>query len=688
MTRSVKRRAPYWLGPTLALTALAWPDAAPANTTPVPAAKPQFSNPFTRPPQVLSAADIRLYKSAFAAADKRDWGAVSTLVKQVRDQDLIIVLTWLQYLRKGPAEPADISRFTARQPDWPLTTRLHSRQETLITESADDRAALAHFKRQPPRTLDGQLRHAQLLAESGANDAAANAIRQLWRARDMSREQEQRLLSLNAAELTAADHAARVDTMIWAGRQSTARRALSLTRGADRKLGDARYRLRFRQAGVDAAIARLTPAQAASADIVYERVRWRRRAGQGDGAVELLLTAPTTDDHHSAWWTEKRIHIRRLISENRVPDAYALTVNHGLKSGARFAEAEFLAGWIALRFLDQPTIAEKHFRTLAGGVRYPVSVARGTYWLARALSAQGRAQEAREWYARAAAHPTTYYGQLAAQAIGQTYRLPTRSAKPAEELIAAYSARPLPRIIARLADVEQHRLARLFLTHLVKGAKDDTERRAAAEFTRRLNDTYLLLLTGKLLALQGMQLPFAAYPPYQPLSIQKQIPTNIAHAIARQESVFNPRAISRVGARGLMQLMPGTARLTAPKAHLAYTPRRLLSDPVYNSKLGSTYLAGLIEEFDGYLPMAVAGYNAGPHRVHQWLERYGDPRKDPDKIDPIDWIELIPFSETRNYVQRVVEALHVYSEKNPENTSKRLRSSGIIFPRPENNGLN
>lgn len=657
------------------------PAGAAGSSPSVPELKPRFNSTYSRKPQTLSPADVRIYSQAFDAADRRNWPAVANFAGQTTDKVLLPVLDWLRILRKGPATPDEISLFAARYGTWPRLSALKRRQEALIADEADDSTALAHFTRVAPATLDGKLRYATLLAQSNQAGAARKIARTLWHSNVMTLQQETRLRTKAGFRPSDTDLTKRLDTLIWAGSRSAAARALSATRGADRRLGDARFRLRFSRAGVDQALARLTPAQAQDSALVYERVRWRRKRGRGDGAVELLLNAPETGARASQWWTEKRIHIRRLIIENRAQDAYQLTVNHGLTSGARFAEAQFLAGWIALRFINRPDLAEQHFRKLAAGVRYPVSVARAAYWLGRTLTVLNRKTEAREWFARAAGHRTTFYGQLAASEIGflpGTQRLRNTMTSDA---LTAYQNRPLARIVARLADVDQHGLARLFLTHLVRSAKTDQERRLSAEFARGLNDTYLLLLTGKLLALQGMQLPFAAYPDYAPLTVQKQVATPLAHAIARQESVFNPQAISHVGARGLMQLMPATARLTAPQAHLAYTPRRLLTDPVYNSKIGSTYLAGLIEEFDGYLPFAIAGYNAGPHRVRQWLKKHGDPRNQYQGIDPIDWIELIPFSETRNYVQRVIESLHVYREKNPNFASDPFRTSGILFTR-------
>lgn len=653
-----------------------------AGTPPtVPELKPRFNSVYSRKPQTLGPADVRIYTQAFDAAERRNWRAVENFAGQATDKVLLPVLDWLRILRKGPATPDEISLFAARYGTWPRLSALKRRQETLIAGEADDSTALAHFTRAAPTTLDGKLRYATLLAQSKQTGAAQNIARTLWHSNVMTLQQETRLRTKAGFRPSDADLAKRLDTLIWAGSRRAAARALSATRGTDRKLGDARFRLRFSRAGVDQALARLTPTQVQESSVVYERVRWRRKRGRGDGAVELLLNAPETGDKASQWWTEKRIHIRRLIVENRAQDAYTLTTNHGLTSGARFAEAEFLAGWIALRFINRPDLAEGHFRKLAAGVRYPVSVARAAYWLGRTLNVLDRKTEAREWFARAAGHRTTFYGQLAASEIGFLPGSPRLRSTASVDAHVAYRNRPLARIIARLADIGQHGLARLFLTHMVRAANSDQERRLAAEFARGLNDTYLLLLTGKLLALQGMQLPFAAYPDYAPLAVQKQVATPLAHAIARQESVFNPQAISHVGARGLMQLMPATARLTAAQAHLAYTPRRLLTDPVYNSKIGSTYLAGLIDEFDGYLPFAIAGYNAGPHRVRQWLKKYGDPRNQYQGIDPIDWIELIPFSETRNYVQRVIESLHVYREKNPDFASDPFRTSGILFPR-------
>lgn len=626
-----------------------------AGAPPVPAPNP-FRAEMARGGE-LSPGDIVAYRAAFAAGRRHFWETVPLLLAPVRDRRLVPVLDWLRIRNGRQDDPGVIRQFIADQPDLPGHTRLATRLEEAVLATGDQAAIDAHFGARPALTREGKLYLA--LARKASDPAGALATaRDLWRDADLDLADERRLLAGFRSGLTAEDHAARLDRLLWSKHRAAATRVLPLVPDGLKRLARARLALMYRRPNVDSAIAAVPAQLQNDAGLLYDRTRWRRRAGRHEGAQEILLSAPDHGARPDLWWIERRIQIRQLLADGAFEKAWRIASEHGLERGAAFAQGEFEAGWIALRYLDRPGLALQHFETLFDNVAYPVSRARGAYWIARAHQALQDPNQAADWFRRAATHSGTYYGQLGLQAIGGA-----RLDLPDEPLISdaartAFDQLPLVQLTRLLVEVGEDHLARQFLTHMGQSAASTERRLLIGDMARRLERADLQVLAGKLAALDQVVLPSITWPLSPELSGDLEVGPALAHAIARQESAFNAAAISHAGARGLMQLMPGTARLVARETEAAYQPRRLIDDPAYNARLGSTYLAWQIRDFDGYLPMAIAAYNAGPHRVKRWIEAHGDPRS--GAVDPVDWVERIPFSETRNYVQRVLEALQVY----------------------------
>lgn len=565
------------------------------------------------------------------------------------------IIRWVR-LTAGPADPDAAARFLADNPDWPSPDLIRRRAEAAVALWPDDAYARTWFARHPPATPQGRLRHAELLRASARVNDAAIAARQAWIEAPSDEVFERAVLEKLGPLLKPADHLARFDRLAFRGDSQAAARLLPLLPPA--QLPQAQSVLAL-LAGTDAAV----DSRDATAFLLRARLLRRQDADGELAAWWRKAPAPTEPDRAAALWAERQIFARRTLRLGDPATAYAVAAAHGLSGSSEAAlEAHFLAGWLALRFMNDPAAADRHFAQLEAIAVAPISVARGKYWRGRA--AQGDA--AARFYAQAAQHPATYYGQLAILALGEgSAGIATRiGALPQPmleaEQISHFAGRELARAAALLAEANERGRARFFLLRIEQLAPTAADRRLAAALAVALGrydvGVEIARRTGPK---DGATLLAAGWPePFEPPGPHRAL----ALALMRQESNFDTGAVSPVGARGLMQLMPATARATARKLGLAHTDAKLTAEPAYNMALGTAYLADRIEEFDGAVPLALAGYNAGPHRVRQWLAEAGDPRIPLSQggADPIDWIERIPFPETRNYVQRVTESIAIY----------------------------
>ncbi|MFM8992254.1 MAG: lytic transglycosylase domain-containing protein [Alphaproteobacteria bacterium] len=430
----------------------------------------------------------------------------------------------------------------------------------------------------------------------------------------------------------------------------------------------AQARMALARNGADAASAEASvPAGlAGDAGLLYERARFARRAGQDDRAGAIFRAAPADLRRPEIWWQERDILARRMLRDGRAAEALALVAAHGLRPehGQDYTDALFLEGWIALRRAGDPARARVAFQKLHDAGRTPVTKARGAYWTGRALEAAGSSAEARAWHARAAAHHTVFYGPLALLRLPEAER-PAIADTPAptREERTRIDGSELARAAALLAEIGEHERSKHFVRRLSDISTTPGEHRAAAQFALALGRPDLAVSIAKRSAQRaGVLLGDEGWPVIR-MPAGGGAERALVLATIRQESAFEADAVSPAGARGLMQLMPQTARGVAERLGKGngHTLARLTTDPDYNITLGQTYLSGLLSSFDGATVIALAAYNAGPGRAAQWIRENGDPRS--NAIDPVDWIEMISFEETRNYVQRVMENLNVYRRK-------------------------
>jgi soluble lytic murein transglycosylase len=438
------------------------------------------------------------------------------------------------------------------------------------------------------------------------------------------------------------------------------RRVLPLVSADRRTLADARLRIRA-GGNAEAQSRRVPEALRNDSGLLYERVRAQRKANRDATARDIMRGLPHDISRPDLWWGERGTLARRSIVAGDAGEAYRLASEHRMTpaNGANFLEAEFLAGWIALRRMNKPAEALAHFEKVHETARFPVSRARGAYWTGRAFEAQGNADRARQWYVRAAAYHTTYYGQLAnGRLTGDARQSWPAAIVPTAEDRRAFERSEAVRAARILIETrEKPERARPFLVRLANVARTPAQHALVSEFAHQLGRNDLAVIVSKRSAqVAGVQLHDLGWPT-MPLAGDRP-ERALTYAIIRQESQFEPEAVSRAGARGLMQLMPATARAVAKSdGQNAHSEARLF-EPAYNVRLGRAYLASLIDDFNGSYVLAIAGYNAGPGRSREWMRNFGDPRS--PEVDVVDWVEMIPFEETRTYVQRVMENLHVY----------------------------
>lgn len=612
---------------------------------------------------------------------------------QPNDDELAAKLVEWVLLRDNGEEQTfeEITDFIKANPDWPRLSAIRNKAERAIDFENNDKSLLAWFEAYPPRTIEGATAYAEALYRGGLRDEAAEVAQRAWIRFNMKQSDERAFLARFKGYLEAAHHQARLDRLLWDNRRTAARRQMKRVDKGYRALAEARILMLQRKRTAGKALKKVPESLAGNQGLVYEWVRWNRRREKDTVAIEALLAFGGEMTHQKRWWTERQLLARRALGNDDPATAYRLVKDHGLKNGVEFAEAEFMAGWIALRFLDMPHPAFEHFSNLYKNVRTPISLSRAAYWAGRAAEAAGDGDIARQWFRTAARGHMAFYGQLAGQRIGiATDPEPPREPEIMPGAVDSFERDQMVRAIRLLASLRAAQadakkasrkekidpagdptgfLAQLddskalvpFLRHVARRAATVEDWILTARLARDSGRIDIAVYIARRAARDGVVLSELGYPTI--VLVQDIAPgPALLHALIRQESAFDVEAHSRAGARGLMQLMPATARTVARRLKVkGHSTARLTSDPYHNLVLGGAYLESMLTRYEGSMIMAVAAYNAGPHRVDKWIIDNGDPRGTLD--DAIDWIESIPFSETRNYVQRVMEALPIYRQK-------------------------
>jgi soluble lytic murein transglycosylase len=596
--------------------------------------------------------------AAIAAARSGDWALAYARAGQSHDALPLKIVRWLDYTRSNAgARFPEISSFIEQNPDWPLPKTLRRRAEEALSNESDDTAA-DWFKSHPPVSAIGKVRAAEILLNRGNTETGNAAMRVAWIEGDFTLADERSVWARFSHILRVEDHQKRLDRLIWDGQAEAARRMLPVVSADYRTAAEARLALAADTANAEALLARVPAQLRSDPGVAFEEARWRRKKDNYDAAAQLLLAHGDNPVRPTAWWNERALVARRLLAQGRADLAYRLAEQHGLTDGSAYADAEFLCGYIALRFRNDPAMAFDHFAHILARVGTPYGKAKASYWGGRAAEAAGKAELAAKWYAAGAEHMATFYGQLAAHQLGKDAPPhPVPEPRPDSAALAAFNAKELVRAAQLLFAAGDRDHARTFVLQMADAAKAPLDFAMLASLAERHGRIDLAIAVAKRSIDAGTPLMIHGYP-VTPLPSGGTAERSLLFAIVRQESGFATEAMSRVGARGLMQLMPATAANIAGKLSLPYSLERLTTDGVYNITLGRSYIEKLIDDFGGSYPLAIAAYNAGPGRVRQWLHEFGDPRG--RDLSMVDWIEMIPFNETRTYVQRVLENLQIY----------------------------
>lgn len=617
----------------------------------------EASMPRLTPPQLPAS---RRTQPVFEAVALGRWPLAYSLAKRHADPVLSKAVDWIRFSTAGePASFDEIASFIDQNPDWPEMRTLRANAEAKIDASVPTHRIIDWLGRHEPITPQGAIWLADAFLSTGENMLARRLVRRAWVEMNFDAQTERQFYRRFRRMLTADDHVKRLDRLLWRGRTWEARRMLPRVNQKDRIVAVARIRLRRFRGGVDWAIRRMPSDRLSDIGFVYERVKWRRRKKRDSEAIALLQNLPTTLPYPALWWRERGTLARRALRMGNATQAYRLASTHHQEKGAAFADAEWLAGWIALRFLNDTQTAARHFERLWSKVQYPVSRSRAAYWSGRAAEAGGQIAKAQEWYAKAGQFFTTFYGQLALGRLNKEVKTTFPHAPNGDEPItAAYLQRDVVRAAQLMAASPDRDHLQAFVKHLSRTAEKPAEYALAAEIALSAERPDVALKAAKRALRNNVYLMAAGWPrDYLPKN-RHGLEESLLLALMRQESAFDHQALSWAGARGLMQLMPATAKRVARRLNLPFSRKRLLADHKYNVKIGTAYLSDVISSFGGSYVLGLAAYNAGPSRARRWLRRHGDFRS--GAIDAVDWIEMIPFDETRNYVQRVIENLQVY----------------------------
>jgi soluble lytic murein transglycosylase len=675
---SLMKRAVLILS-ALGLTAAAWGTFAaqlPGDDAPVPDVRPIGYMPQTSLPESMTTgaiprsqaiapvnSDLKTGLDALSAKDPmqaisiRDGMAQGTLDRHI--------LTWAIAVSGQKGVPSvEIATAAQELKGWPGLAKLRIYSErALYDENPSPSAVLAAFGETAPETTSGAMILSRALVATGKQQQAAKYMRKVWRGETLDKATEDKIMAEFAGLLTLADHKARMEYLMYRNRTAQAKRFGDL--GQAQSLYKAWEAVASKAPNAGALLAGVDGKWNGDPGYLFARIEYLRKQEKYPEAAKLLQQMPRDRDelvNAGEWWNEQRIVSRGLVDQGQFKLAYGIVSKYAATTPTDIVEAEFHAGWYALRGLQDPTTAQTHFRKILDFSNGPISVSRAYYWMGRSAEAGG-AGKAAEFYAKAAGYPTTFYGQLAGEKLGRkTINVSYPSPSPADR--QRYQAREAVQAIARL-DAAGHgwRANALYLA-LGEQMQSPGELAILSAQAERSGDHHLSLQIGKSAYARGVDVaalafPIGVIPGTANISGSGKA---LAYAIARQESAFNPTAVSVADARGLLQILPGTAMAVAKRHNITYSKDKLTADAGYNATLGAHYLGEQIDAFGGSYIMTFIAYNAGPKRVPEWIGRYGDPRgKSIDAV--VDWIERIPFPETRNYVQRVMENYEVYKAR-------------------------
>ena len=611
--------------------------------------------------------DFNLANKAIAEMKKAQWLSALKTAKKAKDKSIYNFVQWRHLLTKGnQASYYEYKTFIDKNEDYPRISRIkYLAEHKLSTNIVSPKKIIDYFSTTDPLSGFGKMILGESYILTANKEKGIKLVKDGWITAELTKSELRFYRKKFKDYLNAEDYIKRADYLAWNNKYWDLKRLLRYLPKDYELLYNARQLLMSRSYGVDNAISKVPAKFRNDAGLNYDRLKWRRKRGRVDSSVEILTKIKNTKDYlvrPDKWWIEREIISRSLIYKKKYELAYKLSSNHGMFEGPDFAAAEWMSGWIALSFLDDPLLAKDHFENFYNNVGYPISVARGAYWLGRTYKKLGYKELSDKWFKEASNYLTTFYGQLAFLELdpNNTFEL-IKDIKIKKEYREYFYKKEIVKVVYLLNELDEDKYTKHILRHLASDNVENGSEILAAELATDIERFDFAIQISKIASYEKRfhnkyNYPIISTPKY--INGRKIPESALILSIIRQESEFDLSANSHAGAKGLMQLMPYTAKLVSKQAKLPYSKSRLTSDPEYNINLGSHYIAGLILDYEGAYPFAIAAYNAGPNRVKYWKRINKNPQK--NQINYVDWIELIKFKETRNYVQRVLENYNVY----------------------------
>ena len=618
--------------------------------------------------KILNQRDFEKAKETIQFIKEKKWNSAIKSASKVKDKEFRTLITWM-YLKttRNGASFNEYKKFIEQNEEYPRINRIrYLAEEKIYLRNNSPTSIINWFERYPPLGGLGKIKLAEAYLEKGQNDKVKELIKDGWITAEIRKNDLGYYRAKFKKFIDSDDHIKRADYLAWERKYWDLKRMLKYLPTDQRALYNARQILMSNSYGVDNAINKVPQYLKEDPGLEFDRLRWRNRRGRLDGSLEILyrnsLKTETQMVRPDKWWDQRESVVRSLIYKKRYKTAYKISSEHALSAGPSFAEAEWLSGWIALTFLNSPEYAINHFQNFYNNVGYPISLARGAYWLGSSYELLGENELSKQFYSEAANFPMTYYGQLAFNKInpGGNFELNDQSSFD-KDYEKEFKKNKLIRHLILLKELNATQLGKDIFKHLANLNIEKGSEVLAADLATSLERYDFAIQISKKASYEKRFYNKYNYPIIAtPKEINNKImpKSEVILAIIRQESEFDKSANSWAGARGMMQLMKYTAKIVAKQAKLPYSISGLTRDPEYNIKLGSYYFNSLIEDYNGVYPFAIAAYNAGPNRVKTWRRVNGDPSK--GQLSYINWIEQIRFEETRNYVQRVLENINVY----------------------------
>ncbi|MCH2540919.1 MAG: lytic transglycosylase domain-containing protein [Alphaproteobacteria bacterium] len=619
--------------------------------------------------------NIEKYKKSkvvFNAIKKKRWNEANKLAKN--NEVLIKIVDW-HFLKQNNSSKffSKTNNFIKENPDWPQKKLFRKKIELFIDNNLSNKEIIRFFEENPPLSTKGAVNYIDALRKENGMDSVKDIARKTWIERKFTKRQSKDFYKKYKNILRVQDHIERIEKLTWIGRSYEARRMLPLVSKNKRNLYNAKIILRRRAGNADHAVSLINKELLSDPGIIYERLRWRRKSKLYKTAFELIDPLPNNLKYEKKWWLEISIIVRKLIENKEYQKAYNLIKDFSSKSSDLISESEWYAGWIAYEFLNlDPQIYINHFLNSYENTTHKGEKAKSAYWAGRSYEKINDKELSVLWYTNSSKFVTEFYGQLSFEKIKNNKPLITNEELYGKNLFIKEDLNFVKSDIYKASELilanGTRKNAKVFISSLIYNSKSPGQLQIIAKLSKDFDRLDLAIKAAKYAQKKNIYLYHYAYPQLTNYkNIYKDVEKELVYGVIKQESAFDPKAISRVGARGMMQVMPATASKISKKIKLNYSKERLTSDPEYNIKLGSYYLYSLAEEYDSYI-LALVGYNAGPRRIKRWVKKFGDPRK--KNIDAVSWIEKIPIKETRLYVKIVLSNLQVYRQKNQ--SSKNL----------------